>query len=84
MPGCPNGAQLGPEQCYAETVPDEKQEDASSVKVIKFKAGHMSTAYLDALVKTGLMGKDRTAVVRTIVLEGLRGQIRDGIIKKLE
>ena len=41
-------------------------------------------AYLDRLVKTGIMGNNKTAVVRTLVSEGIRAQIRDKLLKPLE
>ena len=59
-------------------------ESGEAATYIKFKAEPEIDELLEKLANKKLLGKDKTAVVRTLVLEGIRAQIRDGIFKKLE
>jgi len=61
-----------------------EESEEGGTKSIKFRANPKVAALLDRLVDSGLFGKDRTAVVRTLVLEGIRSQVRDGLLKDLE
>ncbi len=40
--------------------------------------------YAEDLAKTGTHGSDVTAVIRSLVEQGIRGAIRDGLIPKRE